>query len=104
MPTYDYRCRSCGNVTEVIHAMREDGPTTCELCGGQLRRVLFPSGIIFKGAGFYRNDSRPSTSGSDSGSEKPAAPASDGASTSTKTEKTEKKPDSTGSTKPASSD
>ena len=101
MPTYDYRCRSCGNVTEVIHAMREDGPTTCELCGGELRRVLFPSGIIFKGAGFYRNDSRASASSSDSGSEKPAAPASDGTSTSTKTEK---KPDTSGSTKPASSD
>ena len=102
MPTYDYRCRSCGNVTEVIHAMREDGPTTCELCGGALRRVLFPSGIIFKGAGFYRNDSRPSPSSPDGGSEKPAAaPTSDGASSSTKTEK---KSDASGATKPASSD
>ena len=101
MPTYDYRCRSCGNVTEVIHAMIEDGPTACELCGGQLRRVLFPSGIIFKGEGFYRNDSRPTTSSPDSGSDKPVAPASDGASASTKTEKTA---DTSGATKPASSD
>ena len=75
VPTYDYQCRACGNVTEVIHSMQEDGPSVCELCGGQLRRVLFPSGIIFKGPGFYRNDSRASTSstsgtksGSDTGS------------------------------------
>lgn len=44
--------------------MQEDGPSVCELCGGQLRRVLFPTGIIFKGSGFYRNDSRASTESS----------------------------------------
>lgn len=64
MPTYDYQCRSCGTVTEVIHSMLADGPTTCERCGGELRRVLFPTGIIFKGSGFYRNDSRAAVSGS----------------------------------------
>ncbi|MGI8658321.1 MAG: FmdB family zinc ribbon protein [Candidatus Limnocylindria bacterium] len=64
MPTYDYRCRSCGTVTEVIHAMLDDGPTVCELCGGVLRRVIHASGIIFKGSGFYRNDSRASSSSS----------------------------------------
>ena len=58
MPTYDYQCRSCGSVTEVIHSMLESGPSVCERCGGELRRVLFPTGIIFKGSGFYRNDSR----------------------------------------------
>lgn len=60
MPTYDYQCRSCGHTVEVIHAMTADGPTTCEVCGGPLRRVLFPAGIIFKGSGFYRNDARAS--------------------------------------------
>ena len=58
MPTYDYQCRSCGSVTEVIHSMREEGPSICEVCGGELRRVLYPTGIIFKGSGFYRTDSR----------------------------------------------
>lgn len=66
MPTYDYQCRSCGNVTEVIHSMLEDGPSTCELCGGPLRRMLYPAGIIFKGSGFYRTDSRKSGSSSSS--------------------------------------
>lgn len=41
--------------------MTEDGPTVCEVCGGPMRRVLFPTGIIFKGSGFYRNDSRASS-------------------------------------------
>ena len=64
MPTYDYQCRSCGAVTEVIHPMAEDGPSVCEVCGGQLRRVLYPTGIIFKGSGFYSTDSRSGNSGS----------------------------------------
>ena len=38
--------------------MLEDGPSVCERCGGELRRVLYPTGIIFKGSGFYRTDSR----------------------------------------------
>lgn len=70
MPTYDYQCRSCGTVTEVIHAMSEDGPAVCDRCGGELRRVLYPAGIIFKGSGFYRTDSR---SNGDSTSSKPSA-------------------------------
>jgi putative FmdB family regulatory protein len=67
VPTYDYRCRQCGRTTEVIHSMLEDGPTTCEHCGGPLRRVLHPTGIIFKGSGFYRTDSRSSPSESKQG-------------------------------------
>ena len=61
MPTYDYQCRSCSRVIEVIHSMTADGPSVCEQCGGALRRVIFPAGIIFKGSGFYRNDSRASS-------------------------------------------
>lgn len=67
MPTYDYQCRSCNAITEVIHSMLDDGPSTCERCGGQLRRVLYPTGIIFKGAGFYKTDSRSSGSSADGG-------------------------------------
>ena len=71
MPTYDYQCRACGSVTEVIHSMLEDGPKVCERCGGELRRVLYPTGIIFKGSGFYRNDAR-SASGGASSAKRPA--------------------------------
>ena len=74
VPTYDYQCRQCGRITEVIHSMLDDGPTTCAHCGGQLRRVFHPAGIIFKGSGFYRTDSRAGSRGSDSErSSKPAA-------------------------------
>jgi len=79
VPTYDYQCRACGNVTEVIHSMQEDGPSMCELCGGKLRRVLFPTGIIFKGSGFYRNDSRASSSSSKSESDTSAGSGKDAA-------------------------
>ena len=70
MPTYDYQCRSGGTITEVVHSKIENGPTTCERCGGVLRRVFHPTGIIFKGGGFYKTDSRSSSSGSVSGSSK----------------------------------
>jgi putative FmdB family regulatory protein len=75
VPTYDYQCRSCGNVTEVIHSMLEDGPTTCERCGGTLRRVLFPTGIIFKGSGFYSTDSRSGAGSTAKGEATSSAPA-----------------------------
>ena len=83
VPTYDYQCRSCGHTIEVIHAMTEDGPATCERCGGELRRVLYPTGIIFKGSGFYKTDSRASTGSGGSSStlkstaDKPAAATGD---------------------------
>jgi putative FmdB family regulatory protein len=72
VPTYDYQCRTCGHTVEVIHGMTEEGPTACELCGGPLRRVLFPAGIIFKGSGFYRNDARAGSGGSSSSAKRPA--------------------------------
>ena len=68
MPTYDYRCRDCGTTIEVIHPMSEDGPSACAVCGGTVRRVLFPTGIIFKGSGFYRNDSRRDSASGGTGS------------------------------------
>ena len=75
VPTYDYQCRQCGRITEVIHSMLEDGPTICAHCGGQLRRVLHPTGIIFKGSGFYRNDSRAASTGGESGQGSKATPS-----------------------------
>jgi putative FmdB family regulatory protein len=77
VPTYDYQCRSCGHTIEVIHSMTEEGPTTCERCGGELRRVLYPTGIIFKGSGFYKTDSRASGSTSSASTPKPAAKQSE---------------------------
>jgi len=76
VPTYDYQCRSCGVITEVVHTMLEDGPSECERCGGQLRRLVHPTGIIFRGSGFYKTDSRSSSSGSVGGGNRSATPSS----------------------------
>lgn len=75
MPAYDYQCRSCGVISEVVHSMLEDGPTKCERCGGELRRLVHPTGIIFRGSGFYKTDSRSSSSGSVGGGSRSATPA-----------------------------
>jgi putative FmdB family regulatory protein len=65
MPTYEYECTACGQHIEVFQRFSEDALTTCGNCGGALRKVFHPAGIVFKGSGFYATDSRskkPSTS------------------------------------------
>ena len=101
MPTYDYQCRSCGSVTEVIHSMLEEGPAVCERCGGELRRVLYPTGIIFKGSGFYRTDSRNSGSASAESKKKKAAGETSATTTSSETGSTSKTSGSEGKAKGA---
>jgi putative FmdB family regulatory protein len=58
MPTYEYECTSCGQHIEVFQRFAEDPLTTCGACGGRLRKVFHPAGIVFKGSGFYSTDSR----------------------------------------------
>jgi putative FmdB family regulatory protein len=71
MPTYEYVCRSCGNHVEVYQRFSDPPLTECGVCGGPLRKVFHPAGILFKGSGFYATDSRRrSASTSDSGSSK----------------------------------
>jgi putative FmdB family regulatory protein len=65
MPTYEYRCKSCGQHLEVVQAFTDDALTTCEVCGGDLRKVFGNIGITFKGSGFYRTDSRSGSSKTD---------------------------------------
>jgi putative FmdB family regulatory protein len=62
MPTYEYVCRSCGEPLEAVQAFTDDALTTCPNCGGVLRKVFGNVGIVFKGSGFYKTDSRSSTS------------------------------------------
>ena len=81
MPTYDYQCRECGHTIEVIHSMQESGPEACDRCGGELRRVFFPTGIIFKGSGFYKTDSRSAGTSSTSASGSPLPKPSTGSET-----------------------
>jgi len=56
MPTYDYKCDSCGNSFEAFQSMNDEPLSTCDKCGSSVRRVYSSAGIIFKGSGFYVND------------------------------------------------
>jgi putative FmdB family regulatory protein len=63
VPTYEYRCKHCGEHLEVVQSFDDDALTTCRSCGGRLRKVFGSIGITFKGSGFYKTDSRGSSSG-----------------------------------------
>jgi putative FmdB family regulatory protein len=67
MPTYEYACLSCGTHIEVFQHFNEESLTECGVCGGPLRKVFHPAGILFKGSGFYATDSRASRSKGPSG-------------------------------------
>jgi putative FmdB family regulatory protein len=58
MPTYEYACTRCGQHVEVFQRLSEAPLQTCGACGGPLRKVFHPAGIVFKGSGFYATDSR----------------------------------------------
>jgi putative FmdB family regulatory protein len=66
MPTYEYRCRECGEQLEVVQSFSDDPLTECPRCSGPLRKVFNSVGIAFKGSGFYKNDSRSKSSSSSS--------------------------------------
>jgi putative FmdB family regulatory protein len=79
MPTYEYACTECGQHVEVVQSMSAAPLTTCAVCGGRLRKVFSPIGVVFKGSGFYRTDSRAKTGaseGSRSGTSKGGASGS----------------------------
>ena len=73
MPTYQYACTSCEHRFDQVQSFHDDSLTECPECGGTLRKLYGAVGVVFKGSGFYRNDSRSSPSGKDG--EKPAAKA-----------------------------
>ena len=74
MPTYQYRCTECGGELEAVQKFSDDPLTVHDECGGRLRKVFSPVGIVFKGSGFYRTDSRKGSTASE-----PASTASSSA-------------------------
>jgi putative FmdB family regulatory protein len=70
VPTYQYACTACDERLEVVQSFTDDALTECPACGGRLRKVFSAAGIIFKGSGFYRNDSRAAAKSSSNGSSK----------------------------------
>jgi putative FmdB family regulatory protein len=116
VPTYQYACTECGEPLEAVQKFTDDPLTVCPACGGKLRKVFSAVGIVFKGSGFYRNDSRVSAANGSkdkqingssadsspsgeksSGADQKTAPSSSGSSSGET--KTEKKAGSAGSGK-----
>ena len=107
MPTYQYACSACDHQFEIVQKFSDDALTECPSCAGELRKVFSAVGIVFKGSGFYRTDSRSSASstvasanGSSSSSDSSKSSESSSSSTSSES-KSESKSGSKSDSKPA---
>lgn len=95
MPTYSYACTECDNRFDAVQAFTEDALTSCPQCSGRLRKLFNSVGVVFKGSGFYRTDSRdsskttksdsPALSSSDKSSSSSDSPSSSSSSSSSST-------------------
>jgi len=111
VPTYSYACTACDHKFDAVQAFTDDALTTCPECSGRLRKLFNSVGVVFKGSGFYRTDSRESQkssasasggSGSTTGSDKSApAAASDSGGSSSSSGSSSSAPSSSGSSAPA---
>ena len=96
MPTYQYSCTDCGHFFEAVQSFSDDSLTVCPECDGKLRKVFNAVGVVFKGSGFYRNDSRKADSSAlTSASSSSDSSSSSGSSSSEKSGTPEKKAEST---------
>ena len=106
LPTYSYACTECTNRFDAVQAFSDDALTTCDKCNGRLRKLFGNVGVVFKGSGFYRTDSREaakSSSGSSNGSSS-SSESTTSSSSSEKSEKSEKSDKSEKSKSGSSSD
>ncbi|SDG15854.1 FmdB family zinc ribbon protein [Pseudonocardia oroxyli] len=98
MPTYQYACTDCDHRFEAVQSFSDDALTVCPVCGGKLRKVFSSVGIVFKGSGFYRTDSRSGSSsvssGSDSSSKSESSSESSSSSSKTESSSSSSKSDS----------
>ena len=85
MPTYSYQCTECDDRFDIVQAFTDDALTTCERCSGRLRKIFNSVGVVFKGSGFYRTDSRESSKSSKSSTN--GSSTNDGGSSSGSSEK-----------------
>ncbi|AUM16203.1 FmdB family transcriptional regulator [Rhodococcus ruber] len=95
MPTYSYACTSCDNRFDIVQSFTDDALTECNECSGKLRKLFNSVGIVFKGSGFYRTDSR---SGGSTASEPAKSDSSPAASSSTSSSGTSSSSSSSSST------
>ncbi len=76
MPTYSYACTECDNRFDAVQAFTDDALTSCPQCSGRLRKLFNSVGVVFKGSGFYRTDSRESGKSSSTSSKSEASSSS----------------------------
>ncbi|MER5535480.1 FmdB family zinc ribbon protein [Streptomyces mirabilis] len=101
MPTYQYQCTECGEGLEAVQKFTDNALTECPNCGGRLKKVFSAVGIVFKGSGFYRNDSRGSSSSSSPAS-KPSTPSTSSSSSTTSSSSSDSKSSGSGSSSSSS--
>ena len=105
MPTYQYACTSCGEQLEAVQKFSDEPLTECPACGGRLRKVFSAVGVVFKGSGFYKTDSRTTnkTSTSSGKSDSSSASTSEPSATSSDKPSTTEKSSTTDTSTPSSS-
>ncbi|GAB3018397.1 FmdB family zinc ribbon protein [Mycobacterium bourgelatii] len=104
MPTYSYACTQCADRFDIVQAFTDDALTTCEKCSGRLRKLFNSVGIVFKGSGFYRTDSREAgknSSGSSNGSSSSNSDSGSGSSSSSGDSKSSSSTEKASSSTPA---
>ena len=104
MPTYSYACTECDDRFDVVQAFTDDTLTTCEKCSGRLRKLFNSVGVVFKGSGFYRTDSRESSKKASTPSNGSSTNGSESSEKSSATEKSGASEKSSSSDKSASSE
>ena len=87
VPTYSYACTECGDRFDAVQAFSDSALTTCSKCNGRLRKLFGNVGVVFKGSGFYRTDSRESSKSSTKSSSNGSASSSESTSSSSSSEK-----------------
>ncbi|NHT18827.1 FmdB family transcriptional regulator [Cellulomonas sp. IC4_254] len=108
MPTYAYTCTECGHAFDIHQSFSDAALTECPACGGRLRKVFSSVGVVFKGSGFYRNDSRSTSSSTTSASSSSSSSSGSSSTSSATTSTTSSTPAATSSStttaaKPAAS-
>jgi putative FmdB family regulatory protein len=102
VPTYSYACTECGDRFDAVQAFSDSALTTCAKCDGRLRKLFGNVGVVFKGSGFYRNDSREASKSSSNGSSSEStSSSSSSASSSEKSSSTSSNGSSSTSSAPA---
>src|SRR3954447_1617104 len=101
VPTYQYSCTECGHFFEAVQSFSDESLTVCPECDGRLRKVFNAVGVVFKGSGFYRTDSRGSSTAAEAGS---GSGTGESSSTKTESKPASKTEPSSGSSAGSSSD